>query len=235
MKEVKYNPFGSTSNEYVYNAVKKRRATKSKARWWIIVPILALLALAVGYGVTYAVVSQMRSDVEAKIDEFNLSLASVHDTFSDPALPQELRDAADKAQEIKGEEDRSIKSTRILSNVIGSMEDSVPEFDRFGNRDEEALKVAPYYAMCDLSSYSLDVDSLDYRSLCAGFADTAQKMMGNIRQYNAVAGGIIGTLTFQGEKFTDIMNQSDQLTEDLPDANSESLIEPEQGELPPEG
>lgn len=231
MKEVKFNPFGSITNEYAYNAVRRPKE-KKKIRWGIVLSIFFVLSLVVAYAALFFTAVQMQEDTDQKIDDFNASLASVHDTFSDPKLPQELRDTADKAEETAGRETKDIKATRLISNVVGHLEDSAPQFDKHGDKGEEALKVAPYYAICDLAAYSINTSSIDHKGLCEDFSHVAQDMMGAIRQYNSISNGVIGVVTFHTDVYTDILSSNEELVENLPD--DPKPAQPEPGEAPPQ-
>lgn len=204
MKEVKYNPFGSTKNQYTYNSIPVKG--EKKARWKKISLVFVIAALIISYVIMFAVAEQSKKEANNSIDEFNASLASVHDSFSDAGLPQELRDKADEVEKESGE-DRSVKSTRILSNVVEHFDASAPTFDKDGDREKEAIKIAPYYAACDISSYSLEVNSIDYKEMCVDFSNTANKMMGDIRKYNSVADGFVGKTTFHTSDYVDVMNK----------------------------
>lgn len=229
MKEVKYNPFGSTENEYSYNAIYKKR--EKKTPWVSIAIIMTVSLIVIAYAVTFMSAQQIKKDADQAIDDFNSSLASVHETFSDPMLPQELRDIADETEDQLGGETEAIRATRILANVIGHFEDSAPVFDKEGEREQEAVKVAPYYAACDISSYALDGKAFDYRSMCGEFTDVAYTMMKKVRIYNEMANGFLGTITFHNDEYVDIMNRPG---ENPGATGNDEDVPVEGGNLPPQ-
>lgn len=232
MKEVKYNPFGSTENQYSYNSIPVSSGSK-KSHWKSILTIFVIACIIIAYAIIFAAVEQSKKETDNSIDEFNSSLVSVHDSFSDPQLPQDLRDKADEMEEKIGKEDMSVKSTRILSNVIGHLDSSSPTFDKHGEREKEAVKIAPYYAACDISTYSLEVDTIDYKGMCKEFTDTANSMMNDIRKYNDMSQGFMGKMTFHTDPYVDVMNKPG---EKVPDTSStkEDSTSVEGGQLPPQ-
>lgn len=229
MKEVKYNPFGSTENQYSYNAIVKRE--EKKTPWGIIAIAFVATCLVVSYIVAYLSAEQVQNEADESINNFNDAISSVHDTFSDPILPQELRDAADEREEKIGGEDESVKATRILANVIGHFEEGAPEFDKHGTREGEAIKIAPYYAACDISMYSLDVSAVDYKGMCDGFTTVAYNMMTSVRKYNHVSNGLLGKITFHTDEYVDVMNKPGEIVPEMPGTED---VPAESGELPPE-
>lgn len=232
MKEVKYNPFGSTENQYSYNSIPVSSGS-SKSHLKSILTVFVIACIIIAYAIIFAAVEQSKKEADRSIDEFNESLISVHDSFSDPQLPQDLRDKADEMEEKIGKEDMSVKSTRILSNVIGHFESSAPTFDKHGEREKEAVKIAPYYAACDISTYSLEVDTIDYKGMCKDFTDIANSMMNDTRKYNDISQGFMGKITFHTEPYVDVMNKPG---DKVPETSSkkEDPTSVEGGQLPPQ-
>lgn len=228
MKEVKYNPFGSTENQYSYNAIYKKE--EKKVSWVTIAIVITVSCLVIAYIVAFMSVQQIKKDTDQAIDEFNSSLSSVHETFSDPMLPQELRDAADEMESRAGGETERVRATRILANVIGHFENGSPVFDKNGEREKEAIKVAPYYAACDISTYALESDSFDYRGMCEEFTEVAYNMMKKVRTYNEITNGILGTITFSTDEYVDIMNKPGEKPV-IPESGKDTSIEG--GNTPP--
>lgn len=228
MKEVKYNPFGSTENEYSYNSVRK--SSSSPVKWKYVVLFFILTSLVVSYAVIFVAISQMKKETDAAIDTFNQSLFSVHNTMSDPALTQDLRSEADKTQELIGGENERIKATRLLSNVTGNLPESAPEYDKNGTTESEALKLAPYYALCDISAYSLKVPSMDYIGLCQAFTQDAQNMMTFVQRYNSLSSSFLGAITFHNETYADV-TAGNGLTQE---ESGQSQVQEESAEPPAE-
>ena len=237
MKEVKYNPFGSTEDQYSYNSIPVSSSHKKESNWKLISVLFVVACIIIAYVIIFATVEQSKKEADSSIDEFNSSLISVHDSFSDPQLPQDLRDKADEMEEKIGKEDMSVKSTRILSNVIGHFDSSAPAFDKNGEREKEAVKIAPYYAACDISSYSLEVDSIDYKGMCEEFTTVANSMMSDVRRYNDMSQGIMGKITLHTQPYVDVMNKPgekpSEISSDKED-NKEDSSSVEGGKLPPQ-
>ena len=99
MKEVKYNPFGSTEDQYSYNSIPVSSSRKKGSNWKLISVLFVIVCVIIAYIIIFATVEQSKKEADSSIDEFNTSLVSVHDSFSDPQLPQDLRDKADEMEE----------------------------------------------------------------------------------------------------------------------------------------
>lgn len=213
MKDIEFNPFGSRENTYQpdYDDVEDNVSPSSFGGKKSIVKILgivfAIIVVSIYCAMFFYSHAEKRS-VNEKIDTFNHSLQSVHETLSDPSISKKLRNTAQQAKEKAGQETSASKATEILANIADNTPASPPQYDKHGNADSIAKSLSTYYAACDVSQYALRTQSFDTKTMCSSFDKDARDMMFSIRSHNTIADGILGKATLNTEKYTDILKKN---------------------------
>ena len=205
--DIKYNPFGDSTNTYYSGGVADGEDSKGATRNIVItVSLVALSIIIVGYSLVFFSVISQKSETDRSIDEFNDSLAAVHATFQDKDMQRQLRQSAKEEKQLGDYADKKgIISNELIARLSEKLGEDTPQYDKHGDDMKESVKISSYYAICDIARTSVDTESYNPRSICSDFEKKARTMMNSVKSYNRSANSWRGTVTFHSDTYADIM------------------------------
>lgn len=206
--DIKYNPFGDSTNTYQPDYSTSHQSKDSATNWVSIVSMVVVSMIVVAYAITFFIVSSQKSDVEKNIIEFNDSLASLHETMIDSDVQKEIIESGESMFEKYGNEEAR-KASRLMVTISKKVsDDDKPIYNKSGTDENEASMVAPYYAYCDFAEVAADGGVYDIKRMCSSFSSKAREMMYSVRSYNNISDSWVGTITMHTNKYADILKDN---------------------------
>lgn len=205
MQEIKYNPFGDTESTYYPDHGKYRvqyRSTSTETwKKWLLGSLAVILALAVVmFASNFIMVRNKHSDAIESMEEFNEGTSAVHTVFISGQLRTEYAELS--RNDSIDPEIRNVFKASV--DMITRLPDHPPTIDENSDPSQFAMRIAPYFALCDIIAQVPPKSTEEPSLACSDYDATAREMMKNISLYNVMASSWQGVLAFKSDTLPDI-------------------------------